>query len=43
MENTFSAGVASVTWPDYYSVKQNTARINMILDERPREQSSKQQ
>lgn len=43
MENTFSAGVASVTWPDYYSVKQNTARINMILDERPKEQSSKQQ
>ena len=37
MEYTFSAGNASVTWPDMYSVKQNTARMNFILDERPPE------
>lgn len=35
MENTFSGGVLSVTWPDMYSIKQNTARMNIILEERP--------
>ena len=37
MENTFSGGVLSVTWPDMDSVRKNTARINMILNERPAE------
>lgn len=37
MENTYSGGVASITWPDEYSVKKNTARMNMILEERPEE------
>ncbi len=38
MEETYSGGVASVTWPDEYSVKKNTARMNMILEERPEEE-----
>ena len=37
MENTYSGGVLSVTWPDEYSIKKNTARMNMILEERPAE------
>ena len=37
MEETYSAGLASVTWPDEYSVKKNTARMNIILEERPEE------
>ena len=37
MENTYSGGMASVTWPDEYSVKKNTARMNIILEERPEE------
>ncbi len=37
MEETYSAGVASITWPDEYSVKKNTARMNIILEERPEE------
>jgi hypothetical protein len=37
MEYTYSGGVASVTWPDEYSVKKNTARMRIILDERPQE------
>lgn len=37
MENTYSGGVASVTWPDEYSLKKNTARMRMILEERPQD------
>ena len=37
MEQTYSAGLASVTWPDEYSVKKNKARMNIIFDERPGE------
>ena len=35
MKNTYSAGMASVTEPDMYSVKKNAARIMSILNERP--------
>lgn len=37
MEQTYSAGLASVTWPDEYSVKKNKARMNIIFNERPAE------
>ena len=37
MENTYSGGLASVTWPDEYSVKKNTARMRIVLEERPEE------
>ena len=39
MENTYSGGVLSVTWPDEYSIKKNTARMNIILEERPAEKA----
>ena len=35
MENTYSGGKLSVTWPDEYSIKKNSARMKIILDERP--------
>ena len=35
MKNTYSAGMASVTEPDMYSIKKNAARIMSILNERP--------
>ena len=37
MMDTFSGGVLSVTLPDEYSVKKSTARMNIILEERPAE------
>ena len=37
MEDTYSGGVLSVTWPDEYSLKKNTARMRIILEERPKE------
>ena len=38
MMNTYSGGVLSVTLPDEYSVKKNTARMRMILEERPEDE-----
>ncbi len=36
LEYTYSSGgKLSVTWPNEYSLKKNTARMNIILDERP--------
>ena len=35
MKYTYSAGMASVTEPDMYSIKKNSARMQMILEERP--------